>query len=251
MKCILVLLCSVAAAIHVTLEPQIMRSIGGLSALSRHKWFTVHEEPFNSVEWRAQDTDQFGPSGYNSYLGRGFTVSGAMAKSTEDDLRPGYVNNDSLVAFCGTTCPPQPDNPSTPKRCRTSGWQPHSVDFVHSSKPDHFFEGGCANPPKRKPGFVPTTPDAAADFFSQYFRHCLASGAASHPQEIIEVMNEVEAHLFDCTGAWGEVGAQQVVDINVAIADRLHAGKGLHSDLLFAFVRLTDMFDIFPPLLLF
>jgi hypothetical protein len=106
---------------------------------------------------------------------------------------------------------------------------------------------------------VPTTPDAAADFFSQYFRHCLASGAASHPQEIIEVMNEVEAHLFDCTGAWGEVGAQQVVDINVAIADRLHAGKGVASwgngvaswSSSCLLVRLTDMFDIFPPLLLF
>ena len=90
MKCLLVLLYSVAAAtVNVTLEPQIMRSIGGLSELSRHKWFTVHEEPFNSVEWRSQDTDQFGPTGYNSYLGRGFTVSGAMSKSVEDDLRPG------------------------------------------------------------------------------------------------------------------------------------------------------------------
>jgi hypothetical protein len=214
-----------AGAATATLEPLILRSIGGLSELSRSRWFTVHEEMFNSVEWRPQDTEQFGPSGYNAYLGRGFTISSAMRLSAEDGARTGYVSNESLVALCGETCPAGPDNPSTPKRCRTSGWNmTHNVDFVYSSKPDNFFESGCANPPKRKPGFVPTTPDAAANFFSQYFRHCLSPEAASHPRAIIEVMNEVEAHLFDCTGAWGLAGAQQVVDINIAVARQLHAG---------------------------
>ena len=101
----------------------------------------------------------------------------------------------------------------------------HDVEFVYSSKPDNFFDTGCKNPPKKKKGFVPTTPDAAADFFSNYFRHCLLPGAESKPHAIIEVMNEVEAHLKDCTGFWGQAGAKQVVDINVAIANRLHAGK--------------------------
>ncbi len=225
LRCLVGLTC-VAAAARVRLEPLVLRSIGGQSQLSRIKWFTVHEEMFNSVEWRPQDTEQFGPSGYNAYLGRGFTISSAMRLSAEDDVRTGYVNNESLVALCGERCPAGPDNPSTPKRCRTSGWNmTRSVDFVYSSKPDNFFESGCANPPKRKPGFVPTTPESAADFFSLYFRHCLSPGATSHPRAIVEIMNEVEAHLYDCTGAWGQTGAQQVVDINIAIAKQLHEGK--------------------------
>ena len=230
LNCIVVLLpflVVAASAASVTLEPLVLRKIGGVSELSRIKWFTVHEEPFNSMEWRPQDTQQFGQNGYNSNLGRGFTISGAMQKSEYDDVRTEYVNTSSLIKFCAATCPAGPDNPTTPKRCRTSGWNmTHNVDFVYSSKPDNFFETGCAKIPKKKPGFVPPTPDAAADFFSQYFRYCLLPNAAETPRAIIEVMNEVEAHLGDCTGGvWGPPGAMQVVDINVAIAKRLHEGK--------------------------
>jgi hypothetical protein len=214
------------SVVKVTLEPLVMRSIGGFSGLKREKWFNVHEEPFNQIEWRSQDTKQFGKSGYNAKLGRGFTISGAMMKTKEDDARPGYVDPESLMNFCGKTCPVGPDKPDFKKRCRTSGWDiTHSVDFVYSSKPDNFFESGCHNPPHKKPGFVPTTPDAAADFFSQYFKYCLLPGAESHESAIIEVMNEVEAHLFDCTGSWKMEGVMQVVNINVAIAERLHSGK--------------------------
>ena len=144
----------------MSLDPLVQRSIGGVSALDRLKWFGGHWGPSGGEDWRPEDIAQFVPVGYRAHPGRSFSVSSMMAQCTEDPSRPGFVDVKLLVDHCTA-------HPAT-----TGMWPLADVDMVHSSKTNQLYANSCKGKGGQlHKGFRPGSHAATAEFFALYFEH--------------------------------------------------------------------------------
>lgn len=202
-------LCQASAAdVIVTVDPSVRRSVGGVTTLDRLKWFGGHWSPGGGEDWRPEDYAEFGPAGFRAHPGRSFVVSGAMGMSTEDPLRPGFVDRQSLLKHC-----------ARPQAADLGFWPVADVDMVHSSKTGQLYPNSCNGdhgpPPK---GFRPGSHAATAEFFALYYQHCMYPTVQK--RYLMEVANEcnVKTKQTACNTSWLEM-----IQLHVAVADAVHA----------------------------
>ena len=200
----------------VTADPTTLRAVGGVSTLDRIQYFGGHwgtdsRQGAGSSDWRPEDLQEFGASGYRAHPGRGFVVSSQMAQSQEDPARPGHVDRDAMI-----------------KQCRayphaTYNWPVDEVDMVHSSKTEQLYPNGCHGQRGTRPkGFVPGSHNATAEFFALYYTHCMYN--TTQPRYLMEVANECNVKVWPdaCGTTWDEM-----VQLHVKVADAVHAAHAL------------------------
>jgi hypothetical protein len=189
-------------------NPFVKRSIGGVRAFDRAKWFNIHGNPEDS-EWTAEDVATF--SGlYRAHLGRAFSVTSRMkewAGVQEDPLRPGYAEPSSLADSCDMF-------PGSLKH-----WPIEAVDVVVSAKTEGLFANGCGL--EAPAPFVPGSFDAAAEFFSRFAASCLTPSKAS--RVLIEVGNECDIKYTTSWRPGCNVSWAGMVELHAMVADRVHA----------------------------
>jgi len=174
--------------------------INGAPSFDRSKYFNVHSQP-GSANWDADEIAQF-QTEYGASLGRSFVFSATMASVRESPTRPGFVDPQSLEAWCSSN------------HLKLDGWSMGSVDLIHSSKTAQLYPKGCGGGPPK--GFVPGSHNATADFFVRFFEACMMP--TSRSRYLIEVENECNVKTGTCNTTF-----EEMIQTHVAVADALHA----------------------------
>ena len=197
-------------AATLTVDPFVQLAVGGIRQLERAKWFNIHADPAES-SWTEAEIATLGGD-YRAHLGRAFHFSSRMmpwSGVVEDPNRPGYADRASLIESCETF-------PNS-----NGAWPIESVDFVTSAKPEKLFKNGCERETHPSHAFVPGSPDATAEFYSDFVAHCMKPAMST--RALLEVVNECDVKYKTDWRTGCNVTWQGFIELHKAVGQRLHA----------------------------
>ena len=201
-------------AATLTVDPFVQLAVGGIRQLERAKWFNIHADPAES-SWTEAEIATLGGD-YRAHLGRAFHFSSRMmpwSGVVEDPNRPGYADRASLIESCETF-------PNS-----NGAWPIESVDFVTSAKPEKLFKNGCERETHPSHAFVPGSPDATAEFYSDFVAHCMKPAMST--RALLEVVNECDVKYKTDWRTGCNVTWQGFIELHKAVGQRLQDRKSV------------------------